>query len=57
MKNRSKRSRGIGKIFNPYVHKRSDVMKNNRFKVENVNFDVIGKDNFSQEEIIKLYNF
>ena len=32
-------------------------MKSTRFKVEEVFGDVIGKDNFSQEQITKLNNF
>ena len=32
-------------------------MKNTQFKVEDVFGDVIRKDNFSQEQIIKLNNF
>ena len=36
------------KIYNLYVDKRKDIMKNTQFKVEDVFGDVISKDNFSQ---------
>ena len=44
-------------IFNHYIDKRKDIMKNTQFKVEDVFGDVISKDNFSQEQITKLKNF
>ena len=39
------------------MDKRSEIMKNTQFKVEDFFEDVISKDNFSQEQIIKLNNF
>ena len=47
----------LKKIYNPYIDKRSEIMKNTQFKVEDVFGDVISKDNFSQEKITKLNNF
>ena len=44
-------------IYNHYIDKRSEIMKNTQFKVEDVFGDVISKDNFSQEQITKLNNF
>ena len=50
-------ARELKKIYNHYTDKRSEIMKNTSFKVEDVFGDVISKDNFSQEEITKLNNF
>ena len=47
----------LKKIFNHYIDKRSEILKNTSFKVEEVFGDVISKDNFSQEQITKLNNF
>ena len=47
----------LKKIYNHYIDKRSEIMKNTHFKVEDVFGDVISKDNFSQEQITKLNNF
>ena len=47
----------LKQIYNHYVDKRSEIIKNNSFKVEDVFGDVISKDNFSQEQITKLNNF
>ena len=47
----------LKKIYNHYTDKRSEIMKNTSFKVEDVFGDVISKDNFSQEQITKLNNF
>ena len=47
----------LKKIYNHYLDKRKEIMKNTRFKVEDVFGDVIGKDNFSQEQITELNNF
>ena len=41
----------LKKIYNHYIEKRSEIMKNTQFKVEDVFGDVISKDNFSQEQI------
>ena len=47
----------LRKIYNHYIDKRKEIMKNTSFKVEDVFGDVISKDNFSQEQITKLNNF
>ena len=47
----------LKKIYNPYLDKRKEILKNTQFKVEDVVGDVISKDNFSQEQITKLNNF
>ena len=47
----------LKKICNHYIDKRSEIMKNTSFKVEDVFGDVISKDNFSHEQITKLNNF
>ena len=47
----------LKKIYNDYIDKRSEFMKNTSFKVEDVFGDVISKDNFSQEQLTKLNNF
>ena len=47
----------LKKIYNHYIDKRSEIMKNTSFKVEDVFANVISKDNFSQEQITKLNNF
>ena len=52
-----KEAQELKKIFNHYIDKRSEIMKNTSFKVEDVFGDVISKDNFSQEQITKLNNF
>ena len=44
-------------IYNHYIDKIKEIMKNTQFKVEDVFGDVISKDNFSQEQITKLNNF
>ena len=52
-----KEAEELKKIYNHYIDKRSEIMKNTRFKVEDVFGDVISKDNFSQEQITKINNF
>ena len=52
-----KEARELKKIYNLYIDKRSEIMKNTQFKVEDVFGDVISKDNFTQEQITKLNNF
>ena len=47
----------LKKIYIHYIDKRSEIMKNTSFKVEDVFGDIISKDNFSQEQITKLNNF
>ena len=44
-------------IYNHYIDKRKEIMKNTQFKEEDVFGDVISKDNFSQEQKTKLKNF
>ena len=51
-----KEAQELKKIYNHYLDKRKDIMKNTQFKVEDVFGDVISKDNFSQEQITKLNN-
>ena len=52
-----KEAQELKKIYNHYIDKRSEIMKNTNFKVEDVFRDVISKDNFSQEQLTKLNNF
>ena len=47
----------LKRIYNHYIDKRSEIMKNTSFKVEDVFGDVISKDNFSREQITKLNKF
>ena len=56
-KNDEKEAQEMKKMYNHYIDKRSEIMKNTEFKVEDVFADVISKDNFSQEQITKLNNF
>ena len=52
-----KEAQELKKIYNQYIDKRKEIMKNSSFKVEDVFGDVISKDNFSQEQITKLNVF
>ena len=52
-----KKAMELKKIYNHYLDKRSEIMKNTSFKVENVFGDVISKDSISPEQITKLNNF
>ena len=45
------------KIYNLYVDKRKEIMKNTSFNVEDVFGDFISKDSFSQEQRTELNNF
>ena len=47
----------LKKIYNHYLYKRKEIMKNTQFKVEDVFGDVMSKDIFSQEQIPKLNKF
>ena len=47
----------LKKIYNHYLEKRKEIMKNTSFKVENVFGDVISIDNFGREQITKPNNF
>ena len=44
-------------IYNHYVDKKSEIMKNTQFKVEDIFTDVMSKDTISTEQITKLKNF
>jgi len=52
-----KEAQELKKIYNHYLDKRKEIMRNTQFKVEDVFGDVLSKDNFSQEQITKLNNF
>ena len=52
-----KEAQELKKIYNHYIDKRSEIMKNTSFRVEDVFGDVISKDNFSQEQLTKLNIF
>ena len=52
-----KESDQLKQIYNHYVDKKSEIMKNTQFKVEDIFNDVINKDTISQEQIVKLNNF
>ena len=52
-----KEAQELKKIYNRYIDKRSEIMKNTTFEVEDVFGDVISKDNFNQEQLTKLNNF
>ena len=47
----------LKKIYNLYVDKRSETMKNTQFKVDDIFGDIISKDSISLEQITKLDNF
>ena len=47
----------LKQIYNHYVDKKSEIMKNTSFKVEDFFNDVINKDTVSQEQLINLNNF
>ena len=47
----------LKKIYNHYIDKRSEIMKNTSFRVEDVFGDVISKDSISPEQITKLNIF
>ena len=52
-----KESEQLKQIYNHYVDKKSEFMKNTQFKVEDIFTDVISKDTISREQITKLSNF
>ena len=52
-----KEAEQLKQIYNHYVDKKSEIMKNTLFKVEDIFNDVINKDTISQEQIVKLNNF
>ena len=47
----------LKQIYNHYVDKKSEIMRNTQFKVEDIFTDVISKDTISTEQITKLNNF
>ena len=47
----------LKKIYNHYLDKRKETMKNTSFKLEGVFGDVINKDTISPEQITKLKHF
>ena len=47
----------LKQIYNHYVDKKSEIMRNTQFKVEDIFNDVINRDTISQEQIVKLNNF
>ena len=52
-----KEAEQLKQIYNHYVDKKSEIMKNTQFKVEDIISDVISKDTISTEQITKLNNF
>ena len=52
-----KEAEQLKQIYNHYIDKRSEILRNTQFRVEDIFTDVISKDNLSQETIIKLNNF
>ena len=52
-----KESKQLKQIHNHYIYKKTEIMKNTQFKVEDVFTDVISKDTISTEQITKLNNF
>ena len=52
-----KESEQLKQIYNHYVDKKSEIMKNTQFKVEDIFTDVISKDTNSTEQITKLNSF
>ena len=47
----------LKKFYNHYLDKRSEIMKNTSFRVEDIFGDVISKDSISLEQITKLIKF
>ena len=47
----------IKKIFNPYVDKRKEFMKDTQFKVEDLFGDLKNKGSISPEQLTKHNNF
>ena len=52
-----KEANQLKQIYNHYIDKKTEIMKNTSFKVEDVFGDVISKDSISPEQITKLNNF
>ena len=51
-----KEAEQLKQIYNHYVDKKSEIMKNTQFKVEDIFSDCISKDTISTEQITKLNN-
>ena len=47
----------LKQLYNHYIDKKTEIMKNTQFKVEDVFTDVISKDTVSTEQITKLNIF
>ena len=47
----------LKKVYNHYLDKRKEIMRNTEFKVEIVFSDIISEGNLSQEQITKPNNF
>ena len=52
-----KEAEQLKQIYNHYFDKKSEIMKNTQFKVEDIFSDVVSKDSVSPEQITKLNNF
>ena len=52
-----KEAEQLKQIYNHYVDKKSEIMKNTQFKVEDVFNNIISKDTISTEQITNLNNF
>ena len=52
-----KEAEQLKQICNHYIDKKSEIIKNTQFKVEDIFTDVISKDTISTEQITKLNNF
>ena len=52
-----KEANQLKQIYNHYIDKKSEIMKNTSFKVEDVFNEIIHKDTISTEQITKLNNF
>ena len=51
-----KEAEQLKQIYNHYVDKKAEIMKNTSFKVEDIFNDIVHNDTISQEQIIKLNN-
>ena len=52
-----KQAEELKNIYNHYLYKRKDIMKNTQFKVKDVFGDFKSKDKFSQEQKVNLIIF
>ena len=52
-----KEANQLKQIYNHYVNKKSEIMKNTQFRVEDTFSDVFSKDTFSTKQITKLNYF